>query len=181
MRPTAVALLILALALLPACQMNERLSGTVMGAVGGAVLGGVVSGGGGAVVGGLAGGLIGYLVGDYLADQRERGRPNVFGSASDAQVAGIRGEPAYVQSARQAYERGRAARTAPEAKRWYLESLRLNPSRPEPYNLLGLNALHAGDAAQAQTYLERALEIDPPYEPAKHNLAKLRREHAPRR
>ncbi|MDJ0975478.1 MAG: tetratricopeptide repeat protein [Planctomycetota bacterium] len=176
MRVAAAILLIVVLLAAPACQMNERLSGTVFGAIGGAVLGGVASGGGGAVVGGLAGGLIGYLIGDYMADQRERGRGSVFGSSSDATVAGIRDEPAHVKAARTAYERGRAAKTAPEAKRWYLESLRLNPDRPEPYNLLGLNALYAGDLDAAEDYLERALTVDPDYRPAQHNLAKLRRE-----
>lgn len=176
MRIAAAILLILVLVALPACQMNERLSGTVFGAIGGAVLGGVASGGGGAVVGGLVGGLVGYLIGDYMADQRERGRGSVFGSASDAGVAGVRDEPAHVKAARATYEKGRSAETAPEAKRWYLESLRLNPDRPEPYNLLGLNALYAGDVDGAERYLLRALAIEPDYAPARHNLAKLRRE-----
>jgi predicted lipid-binding transport protein (Tim44 family) len=73
-RATTALLLVLALALLPACQMNERMSGAAFGAGGGALLGGLVSGNAvGVVLGGIAGGVAGYVVGDYLADRRERG------------------------------------------------------------------------------------------------------------
>lgn len=179
MRIAAALLIVLTVATTPACQMNERLSGTIFGGVGGAVIGGVASGAGGVVVGGLAGALVGYLVGDYLADQRERGRASVWGS--EGQVQGIRyDEPAHVLQARAAYEKGRAARTAPEAKRWYEESLRLNPQRPEPYNMLGLNALAAQDMRGAEQYFRRALEIDPAYGPARHNHDRLRRQRVAR-
>ena len=87
------AILVLGLCLLltlPACQMNERLSGTLFGAGGGALLGVATSGPTGLLVGGLVGGLAGYLVGDYVADQRERGRRSVFRDTSGGQVAGIK-------------------------------------------------------------------------------------------
>jgi hypothetical protein len=61
------------LLVLPGCQMNERLSGTVGGAVGGGLIAAVVGASAGGVLITAAGGaLAGYLVGDYLADQRER-------------------------------------------------------------------------------------------------------------
>lgn len=172
MRIAAALLIGLALVSLPACQMNERLSGTILGGVGGAVIGGATSGATGVVVGGLAGALVGYLVGDYMADQRERGRPSVWGDPGAVQ--GIRyDEPQHVLQARDAYERGRSARTAPEAKRWYEESLRLNPERPEPYNMLGLNALAAGDPGAARRYFQQSLRVDPGYSQASHNLRRL--------
>lgn len=178
MRAVAVSLLMLVLLAAPSCQMNERLSGTLMGGVGGAVVGGLASGVGGAVIGGVAGAVAGYLVGDYLADQRERGRGKVFGSASDPMS--VAAESASTRAGRLAYENGRAARTAPEAKHWYEESLRLNPDRPEPLNMLALGALHGGDPVQARQYLTQALAIDPLYKPAQHNLLRLDREHTSR-
>ncbi len=172
MRTATAVLLVLALALLPACQMNERLSGTIFGGAGGAVLGGVTAGFGGAVIGGLLGGVAGYLIGDYMADQRERGRPSVFGSGSDTiPVSDVR-----VIEAMDAYDRARAAETSTEARRWLEESLRLNPDRPEPYNALALNALYAGDRDQAEAYLLTALQKDPDYEMARINLERLRSE-----
>ncbi len=170
MRTVVAVLLVVSLALLPACQMNERLSGTIFGAGGGAVLGGVTAGLGGVVIGGLLGGVAGYLIGDYMADQRERGRAGVFGNASDAvPAADVR-----VLEARDAYDRARAAETSDEARRWLEESLRLQPDRPEPYNALALHALYAGDRDQAEGYLRTALEKDPDYEMAKLNLERLR-------
>ncbi len=75
----ATALLVAVLLLaLPACQMNERLSGAAFGGIGGAVVGGAIGGTfAGGVIGGLAGGVLGYLVGDYIADKRERCSPPV--------------------------------------------------------------------------------------------------------
>ena len=81
MRAALLVLLVTSLLVMPACQMNERLSGTLIGGVSGGAVGAAVGGVGGAVVGLLAGGLGGYLLGDYIADQRERGRGSVFGGA----------------------------------------------------------------------------------------------------
>jgi len=76
MRIATALLLVIALLALPACRMNERMSGAAFGGIGGAVVGGALGGSlAGGVVGGLAGGVLGYLVGDYLADKRERCSP----------------------------------------------------------------------------------------------------------
>jgi Flp pilus assembly protein TadD len=72
-----------------------------------------------------------------------------------------------------AYEKGRAAATAEEAKAAYEESIRLDPTRPEPWNALGLLALVQGDRALARRHLVRSLELDPAYGPALHNLHRL--------
>jgi tetratricopeptide (TPR) repeat protein len=174
MRATAL-LLVLGLALLPACQMNERLSGTVMGAVGGGVIGGVTAGATGAVVGTVAGGVAGYLIGDYLADQRERGRAQVFGDSPPAAYAPAQGSVGgiKVDAARAAYERGQRAPTAPEARTHFEEALRLDPTRPEPYNALGYNALFRGDRPEAERLWREALRRDPSYHPARHNIERL--------
>jgi tetratricopeptide (TPR) repeat protein len=183
MRTLCLCLSIAALAALPGCQMNERLSGTVLGAVAGGAIGGVAGGVGGAAIGLAAGGVSGYLVGDYIADRRERGRANVFGNANtmpqatmpSATVMGVK-EYGVNDAARLAYERGRAAQTAPEARAHYEESVRLDPSQPAPYNALGLNALHRGDRVEALRLFRAALAKDPSYYPAQHNLARLTRE-----
>jgi len=76
MRTATALFLVLLLLALPACRMNERMSGAAFGAVGGAVVGGALGGSfAGGVIGGLTGGVLGYLVGDYIADRRERGYP----------------------------------------------------------------------------------------------------------
>ncbi len=197
---TLVLLLIAALTVLPACQMNERMSGTMLGAVGGGIIGGAAGGAGGAVVGVLAGGVTGYLVGDYIADRRERGRSEVFESSTPAfsasraapatyrtgpglrdagRTGSVMGVKSYaaptvgVAEARSAYERGRKALTAPEARVYFEESIRLDPSRPEPYNALALNHLYRGDLPKAEQLLRTSLEKDPSYVPARRNLERM--------
>lgn len=189
MRTAAVILLLVAVLVLPACQMNERMSGTLFGAVGGGVIGGAAGGAGGAVIGVLGGGVVGYLIGDYMADRRERGRTEVFETNAPAfssdrgtvyaegAVMGVKryAAPATAsEAARTAYENGRRARTASEARRHFEESLRLDPTRPEPWNALGLNALHRGEPSQAEDHWLKAVALDPSYYPARHNLARYR-------
>lgn len=204
MRTAVAVLLVLSLLVLPGCQMNERLSGTVMGAMGGAGLGAIAGGWGGAAIGLVAGGVSGYIVGDYLADRRECGRCGVFGKpacepqcapapcsypaptaqrACPAPVApgtcttpAVGGAKAYAPAdpaAQAAYDRGRAALNATNARAWFEESIRLDPNRPEPYNALGLNYLYAGQTAEAERLFRKSLEQDPEYYAAKHNLARL--------
>ncbi len=188
MRILLPCLLILSLAVLPACQMNERLSGTIMGGVGGGVIGGLAGGGVGAVIGTAAGAAAGYLVGDYIADRRERGRPSVFGNPPGgtpyqrpsyqgggemaAGVMGVKVNPRE-EAAREAYERGRKSLTSKAAREAYEQSIELDPSKPGPYNALGLNALYRGERTEAEKYFRLALEKDPNYYAAKHNLAKV--------
>jgi hypothetical protein len=171
MRALALSLALGSAVVLPACRMNERLSGTIMGGVGGAALGGLATGSfGGVVVGAGIGALAGYLVGDYIADQRERGVNSSnrwSGSATDVLV--VNGE------ARDAYERGRRAATAEEARAAYEESARLDPTRPEPYNALGVSMLASGDRDAARAWFRRSLDADPAYGPARHNLDRLDR------
>lgn len=191
MRAAALILLVVALLVLPACQMNERMSGTLFGAVGGGVVGGAAGGAGGAVIGVLGGGIVGYLIGDYMADKRERGRTQVFETSTpafsaQAQPAGgaVMGVKQYAAgpsnhaAARAAYERGRKALTAPEARVHFEESVRLDPSRPEPWNALALNALYRGDHAKAQHYWKMSLQKDPGYQPALRNLHRYKTQTA---
>jgi len=200
MRITSALLLALLLVLMPACQMNERLSGTMFGAVGGGVIGGVAGGAGGAVIGAVAGAVVGYLIGDYTADQRERGRGSVFGSTTDpvappapASMAarrttsggGLEVAPASHTTfsavhaqAKAAYDRGRAARTSTEARLWYQKAMSLDPTRPEPYNALALTELAAGNQNDALRLLRKAVQVDPDYAQATYNLKRLRSEMA---
>ena len=180
MRLALPLLLCAVLAFTPACRMNERLTGTLMGATGGAVLGGTTTGVSGALVGGLVGAIGGYIVGDYIADRRESGRRRVFTSGGGNSGGGARRAVGGVahDEARAAYQRGRSALTATEARGHYEESLRLDPRRPEPYNALGVSWRLAGDPARAAWYFEQALLRDPSYTPAQQNLQRLRTEPA---
>jgi hypothetical protein len=191
----AVAGTVAALLVAGGCQMNERMSGTAIGGVSGAVLGAATAGGvGGVVVGGAVGALAGYLIGDYLADQRERCccapqqqqqpcpqcqpcQPTcspcaVSGSATDA------GAPAR-QQAYAAYLRGKQARTAPEARAAYEEAVRLDPTLPDAWNGLGLNAWYAGDRENAERCFSEAVRVDPTYDPGLRNLEFARSATAP--
>lgn len=195
----AYALVTLPLLVLPACQMNERMTGAIGGAAAGGLVGAVTGASAGTVlvlVG--AGALAGYLIGDYLADQRCCGTQapspggccappaggccatpasyrQVVTAAEPAAPAPARPGSGPSWDARVAYEKGRSAATAEEAEAAYEESLRLDPARPEPWNALGLLALVQGDRTLARTRLTKALELDPHYAPAVHNLDRLDR------
>jgi len=199
MRTAVLILLVLAVLVLPACQMNERLSGTVFGALGGAGVGALAGGWAGAGIGLVAGGVAGYLVGDYLSDKRECGRCGIFPASKCAPpscpppcapapcaytqpvaqctpaVAGVK-EYRVNPAARAAYQNGRAALTAPTARAHFERSIRLDPKRPEPYNALGLNYLYAGDRTGAEQLFRQALQQDPNYYAAQYNLKRLQGE-----
>lgn len=49
----------------------------------------------------------------------------------------------------------------------------IDPSRPEAFNLLGAYCEARGEPLEAQRYYRAALELDPSYGPAKHNLNRL--------
>jgi hypothetical protein len=186
--------LVLVLAAAPACQVNERITGTIAGAAGGALVGGLLgsavgSTAAGVVLGGVAGGAAGYIWGDYMADRRERAcapcptappSPCAAPLAGDpaavpaGQVAGVTGSIEESRSrARTAFEAGRGARTPSVALACYDDSIRLDPSRPEPHNAKGLVYLFQGKKADARVAFERALAVDPGYQPAQWNLRKL--------
>ncbi len=109
------------------------------------------------------------------------------GFAPQGAVAGIKERapaPAVVngrrtnpQAAKAAYDRGKAALTAPEARVHFEESIRLDPTRPEPYNALALNALYRGDHSDADRYFRKALAADPSYRPARYNYERFQRQH----
>ena len=118
------------------------------------------------------------LVDHYLADKRERGRYKVFDDGGwkpqlGGRVEGVK-EYAVNDAAREAYEKGRSALTAHEAKVHFEQSIRLDPNRAAPYNALGLNALHAGDRTEAERLFKKALEVEPDHWAAKYNLERLR-------
>ncbi len=203
MRATTILILgvmLLSLAAAPGCQMNERLSGTLMGATGGGVVGGLIGGWPGAGIGVAAGAIGGYLVGDYICDGRERGRGSVFGSDTESASFWERGYDAPPQSmqaretyrtrpqvnaevaghseaspdaAHQLFLQGRSAATAEEAVSYYKQSIQLNPKRAAPYNGLGLHAAMRGDKQAAHEYFQHALRVEPNNFAARHNLARL--------
>lgn len=185
-KPVALVACLGLLAGLPGCRMNERLSGTIMGGVGGAAIGTATAGFPGALIGGGAGALGGYLVGDYIADQRERGRPSVFGDIDDGDASGPimaswpERSPARVMGERddeasRAYERGQVATSAAEARQWFERSLALDAGRPATWNALGVAAFHRGDRVEAIRCFSQALRLDPTNVAAKSHLAAIAR------
>lgn len=53
------------------------------------------------------------------------------------------------------------------------EAVRLSPDFVEAYNFLGVLSARAGDMPAAQSYWNRALRIDPQFQPARDNLSRL--------
>jgi hypothetical protein len=203
MRSSAIPALLATAALVatPACQLNERVTGTIAGAAGGMLVGGLLGSAvgstpAGIILGGIAGGAAGYIWGDWVADQRERacapsaapapcaapsyGSP--YGGYSYAPaapavapaVAGTRGSVAQDRgAARDAFEAGRRATLPSVALAQYDRSIRLDPTRPEPHNAKGLVYLFQGKKAEADASFRAALAVDPAYAPALANRAKL--------
>jgi tetratricopeptide (TPR) repeat protein len=182
-RRAPLALLLAGLLLaLPACQMNERMSGTMFGAAGGALIGGLATTSApGVLIGGAAGALAGYLIGDYLADQRERGRgatPIQYQpqGVPPAAVGGVKVRPTWspaLSPGEAAYLRGKAAYAAPEARAAYLEAVSADPRHADAWNALGLNYAGAGEPAAARAAFERALQVAPGHAAARANLERL--------
>ena len=84
----------------------------------------------------------------------------------------VRGPDTWVK-AKEAYDRARAATTSTEARHWYMESLRLDPSNPAPHNALGLAHLLQGERDEARRRFRQALACDPNYYPALFNLKRM--------
>jgi hypothetical protein len=179
-RAAAVSvMLVVVLLALPACQMNERMTGTAFGGAGGALLGGLIAESvGGVLLGGLGGALAGYLVGDYLADQRERAccpapaaawgtapvaawsPPVAVPTAVRPQVAGVR-SPTARAAADVAYEEGRRAPTAVVAADAYRRAIALDPTHADAWTALGLLHAAAGRTVEAAAAFDRALAAEP--------------------
>lgn len=87
---------------------------------------------------------------------------------------GRRTDPA---GAKAAYDRGKSSLTAPEARVHFEQSIRLDPTRPEAYNALALNALYRGDLSDAERLFEQSLAADPTYGPARYNYERFQRQH----
>ena len=175
MRIATALLLVVVLLALPACRMNERMSGAAFGGIGGAVVGGALGGSfAGGVVGGLAGGVLGYLVGDYLADKRERCSPPVrLRPGAPPPCAPPRTPPATVRPVRLDVAAGAAVRPAAPPVRAALRAahqLRPGPrsARSAPANpnvVAARQAIEQGRRAatlpEARAAYEQAVRLDP--------------------
>ena len=108
------------------------------------------------------------------------GAPGAVAGVKMRAPAVVNGRTTDPAGAKAAYDRGKAALTAPEARVHFEQSIRLDPTRPEPYNALALNALYRGDHSEAERLWQRALSIDPAYGPAKYNFERYQRQHGAR-
>jgi hypothetical protein len=174
-------------------------AGMVVGGLLGSAVGGTA---GGVVLGGIAGGAAGYVIGDWIQSRREACECGTEGGGSpcdapppatarpspgpctppsplpdpDLAYASHRApvrESAASAAARREYEAGRLAVTADEALVRYDAAIRLDPSRPEPWNAQGIVHLYAGRTSEARASFRHALSLDPSYAPASYNLRRL--------
>lgn len=159
---TMVLLLVAALLALPGCQMNERLSGTLLGAAGGALVGGLASPSVvGVLAGGLAGGVAGYLVGDYLADRRERCQAPCDPCAPPPSAAPCPSPCPTPSAYRGAWSSaGEVERDAVPATQAVDYRLALDASRAASRDLVE-QGRHARTAPEALHCYEEALHLDP--------------------
>ncbi|MCU0727990.1 MAG: YMGG-like glycine zipper-containing protein [Planctomycetes bacterium] len=170
MRRSILAVLVLALIAVPftGCKSSNTGSwiGTGVGAASGALIGGIIGHQSdnkwtGVLIGAGAGALAGYIVGTELGTDSE---------SEDPAPADPNAE----------YERARGlfdqANREPDPQRaidLYQESIAIDGRFPEPHNNMGLRYIQLSRRDMARTCFEKALAVDPQYQPARDNLTRL--------
>jgi hypothetical protein len=168
--------LIVALALQScSCWESKHTQGTLLGGAGGAGLGaliGSVSGSWvwGGIIGLGAGALAGYLIAEHFVDTdghaagHKAGYKSTF-AGSDADKSRELAESEF----RLAVQSGDARISEEHLRR----SLGHHPTAPA-WNNLGLLQIQDGRRRDAEDSFNRALALDPAYEPAKKNLERMK-------
>jgi hypothetical protein len=153
------------------CWENKHTTGTIVGGLGGAGLGALIgsmtgSWVWGGIIGLGAGALAGYLIADNFVDScgHKAGYKSTFASKP-----GDRSRDLAEDEFRLAVQ-AKDARTSEEHLR---RSLVHHPTSPA-WNNLGLLQVQDGRRRDAEDSFNRALALDPAYEPAKKNLEKMR-------
>jgi hypothetical protein len=153
------------------CWESKHTKGTLLGGLGGAGLGALIgsmtgSWVWGGIIGLGAGALAGYLIADHFVDSggHKAGYKSTFASNSADRSRDLAEDE--FKLAVQAKD----ARTSEEHLR---KSLAHHPTSPA-WNNLGLLQLQDGRRRDAEDSFNRALALDPVYEPAKRNLEKMK-------
>jgi tetratricopeptide (TPR) repeat protein len=169
MRTSVLVVLALAVAAVPftGCQSSNTGSwiGTGVGAASGALIGGIIGNQSdnkwaGVAIGAGAGALAGYIVGTELGYE-EGDQPPATAS-----------EPDYEQ-ARVLFDQANREPDPQRAIDLYQQSITIDGRYPEPHNNMGLRYIQVNRRDMARTCFEKALVVDPAYQPAKDNLTRL--------
>jgi len=163
MKYTALIPLIL---LLSSCatphQERTTTTGALIGATAGAVIGSQSDHTAeGAVIGGVIGGLAGAIIGD---DQR------THAAAPRYHRRNCPGGESY-------FRRAQHEHNLHEKIELMQQGIRYCPNNPAAHNDLGVAYMRLGNRQQAARHFNRALQIDPYYQPARANLNRLNRRH----
>ncbi|WP_238701131.1 YMGG-like glycine zipper-containing protein [Mariprofundus erugo] len=161
---------ILTISLLAGCatpyQEQTATQGAVIGAAAGAVIGAqsdqVVEG---AIIGGVLGGLAGAILADDRDDRIQASAPRYHRSACG------RGDIYF--------ERARNERALERRINLMRQGIAYCPNNPAAHNDLGVALMLWGDRDRARMHFEQALRYDPHYDPARHNIERMGRYHAP--
>lgn len=165
-------LAIMAIGLLAGCstayQQRTATQGAVVGAATGAVIGAqsdqVVEG---AIIGGVLGGLVGAMLADNRDDRIHESAPRYHRSNCG------RGD-IYFSRARHERELNRRIILM-------RQGIAYCPNNPAAHNDLGVALMLWGDSNGARMHFQQALRFDPQYYPARHNIERMGRYHAPAR
>jgi YMGG-like Gly-zipper/Tetratricopeptide repeat len=150
---------------------SHHTTGTLIGAGAGAGIGAWIGSGSanavwGGAIGAVGGALVGYFVADVFTDSEppRAGYTSTFAESADRE-ARDRAEIHFNLACK--------AMDASTSEAHLRASIDAKPTAPA-WNNLGLLLLAKGDRARAQDAFEAAVRIEPGYEPAVLNLAKMK-------
>ncbi|RLL52998.1 hypothetical protein D8Y20_05695 [Mariprofundus sp. EBB-1] len=163
---------IVAIGLLASCatpyQERSATQGATVGAVAGAVIGAqsdqFVEG---AIIGGVLGGLAGAMLADDRDDRIHESAPRYHRSNCS------RGDIYF--------QRARHQRRLDRRITLMRQGIAYCPNNPAAHNDLGVALMLWGNNNGARMHFQQALRFDSQYYPARHNLQRMRRYHAPAR
>jgi hypothetical protein len=153
------------------CWESKHTKGTLIGGLGGAGLGALIgsmtgSWVWGGIIGLGAGALAGYLIADHFVDScgHKAGYKSTFES-TDARRN--------VDLAEQEFQLAITAKDSRTSEEHLRRSLAHHPTSPA-WNNLGLLQIQDGRRRDAEDSFNRALAVEPGYEPAKRNIEKMK-------
>jgi len=145
-------------------QQRTSAQGAAIGAAAGAVIG---HQSGNAAEGAVIGGALGALAGAVLAEQRENG----------VRTSGPRYHRRACREGAKYFDQAHRTQRLDRKIHLLKKGLRYCPNNPAAHNDLGVALVLRGDAREARAHFNRALRLDPNYQPARRNLDRLSRHH----